>query len=89
MTNKRAFAPPTSHAENLFSFSNLQSHHYEGFKPNSNQSFFLHPLGTMEIVEFFDIKFIKYIDLSHVQVETIAFESILHQNTAFHLTLVI
>jgi hypothetical protein len=40
----------------------------------------------MEIVEFFDIKFIKYIDLNHVQVETIAFESILHQNTTFHLT---
>jgi len=86
MTNKRALAPPTRQVENLFTFSDLQSHHCEGFKPNFSQSFFLHPLGTMQIVEFFDIKFIKYIDLNHVQVETIAFESILHQNTTFHLT---
>lgn len=78
MTNKIAFAPPTRHVENLFTFSDLQSHHCEGSKPNSSQSFFLHLLGAMEVVEFFDIKFIKYIDLNHVQAK-----KLLHLNQSY------
>jgi hypothetical protein len=78
MTNKITYAPPTKHVENLFTFSDLQSHHCEGSEPNSSQSFFLHHLGTMEVIEFFDTKFIKYIDLSHVQTKRL-----LHLNQSY------
>jgi len=81
MTNKRTFTPPRKHVENLFTFSDLQSHHCERSEPNFSQNFSLHPLGTMQAIEIFDIKFIKCINLNHVEAKTIIFESILHKNT--------